>query len=41
MSESFYQLTTKPGIHQGDIYRFRPVPWLTPPVWIIEYINWV
>lgn len=41
MSEPFYQLTTKPGIHQGDIYRFRPVPWLTPPVWIIEYINWV
>lgn len=41
MSEPFYQLTTKRGIFQGDIYRFRPVPWLSPPVWIIEYINWV
>ena len=41
MSEAFYQLTSKRGIYQGDIYRFRPVSWLAPPVWIIEYINWV
>ncbi len=41
MSEALYQLTTKSGIYQGDIYRYRPVPWLSPPVWIIEYINWM
>ena len=40
MNEPLYQLVSTPGINQGDIYRFRPIPWLAPPVWLIEHVDW-
>jgi hypothetical protein len=40
MAEPLYQLASKPGIHRGDIYRFRPIPWLAPPVWLVEHADW-
>lgn len=40
MAEALYQRTSKPGISRGDIFRFRPVPWLAPPVWLVEHVDW-
>jgi hypothetical protein len=40
MSNPFYLSTRSSGVHQGDVYRFRPVPWLSPPLWILDYIDW-
>ncbi len=40
MSDARYLPVHSSGVHQGDVYRFRPVPWLSPPVWVLEYIDW-
>lgn len=40
MSDTPYLPTGSSGIHRGDIYRFRPVPWLAPPVWILDNVDW-
>lgn len=40
MSDPLYLPADSSGVHQGDIYRFRPVPWLSPPVWILDHVDW-
>lgn len=40
MAEPLYQFASKPGTHRGDIYSFRPISWLAPPVWLVEHVDW-
>ncbi len=40
MSDALYLPTRSSGIRRGYIYRFRPVPWLSPPVWLLDYVDW-
>ncbi len=40
MSNMLYLPPHSSGVHQGDVYRFRPVPWLSPPVWVLDHIDW-
>ena len=40
MNSGPYESVRTRGVQQGFIYRFRPVPWLSPPVWILDHVNW-
>ena len=40
MRLSLYQKDPRKQIHRGAIYRFRPVFWLEPPLYILRDIRW-
>ena len=41
MRLSLYRRDSRRTIHRGAIYRFRPVFWLEPPLYILRHIQWV
>jgi hypothetical protein len=34
-----YEPSTPGDPHRGDIYRFKPVAWLRPPLWLLRYTD--
>jgi len=39
MTVSLYQIDKQTTPHRGAIYKFRPVSWLEPPLWILRDVR--
>jgi len=40
MPQSLYHHDTQTDMHRGAIYKYRPIFWLKPPLWLLRNIHW-
>lgn len=40
MASSLYERDTQTTLHRGAVYKYRPIFWLEPPLWILRGIQW-
>jgi hypothetical protein len=40
MPQSLYHHDTQTDVHRGAIYKYRPIFWLKPPLWLLRNIHW-
>jgi hypothetical protein len=40
MPLSLFAKDTKTTIHRGAIYKYRPIFWVSPPLWVLREVEW-
>jgi len=40
MPQSLYHHDTQTDMHRGAIYKYRPIFWLKPPLWLLRNFHW-